>query len=81
MLIRIPKGWELPERDAASEEIFRNRRRRFLKTAGVAGMAGAAAAWGLTQRTQKVTADEPLPDYPPLPAPRNDRYIVDRPVP
>ena len=44
-------------------------------------MAGAAAAWGLTQRTKKVTADEPLPDYPPMPAPRNDRYIVDRPVP
>jgi len=27
MLIRIPKPWEIPEREAAPERIYRNRRR------------------------------------------------------
>ena len=40
--IRSPKGWELPERLAASEDTFRNRR-KIMKAAG-AGLLAAGAA-------------------------------------
>jgi methionine sulfoxide reductase catalytic subunit len=43
MLIRIPKGWEIPERDATPEHIYLNRR-SLLKAAGFAGMEGLLAA-------------------------------------
>ncbi len=91
MLIKTPHGWELPERDAAPEGVFRaphrrqgfggQARRRFLKYAGFAGLAGAATAWGMTQRGVKVIAPEDFPEYAPMPAPRNGKYTVDRPVP
>lgn len=90
MLIRKPKGWEIPESQAAPEEIFQNRprpsqvgegRRRFLQTLGVAGLAGAATACGLDSFLYRVSADDNFPSYPPLPAPRNGKYTVDRPIP
>ena len=82
MLIRIPKGWEIAERDAAREDVYKNRR-RFLKGLGVAGLAGAAAAAGLSDFDflYRVSADGKFPSYPPLPAPRNGKYTVDRPIP
>ena len=81
MLIRIPRGWEIPERDATPEGLYRGRR-SFLKTLGVAGLAGAATACGVDGLVNNgVSASEPLPGYSPLPAARNDRYTVDRPIP
>ena len=39
--IRRRRGWELPEREATPEEVFLNRR-RFLRSAGLAGLGLAA---------------------------------------
>ena len=83
MLIRIPKGWELPEREAAPEEVFKGRRRflQALGIAGVAGTAGALTACGLDNFLYRVSANGPTQTYPPMPAQRNPRYTVDRPIP
>ena len=41
MLIKIPRGWEIPEREATSESTFWNRR-QILKAAGFVGLGGMA---------------------------------------
>src|SRR5512142_346955 len=68
MLIRKRRGWELPERAATDETVFRDRR-RLLKglaagpiLAGVPWVPARAAEGGL------------------YPAKRNDTYKIDRPV-
>jgi sulfoxide reductase catalytic subunit YedY len=43
MFIRIPKRWEIPEREAAPQSVFRSRR-RFLRTGALAASALAGAA-------------------------------------
>ena len=42
--IRVPRGWEIPERSATPEKVFRSRR-RFLREAGIL-VLGAATACG-----------------------------------
>ncbi len=63
MLIRIPKGWEIPERDATPESVF-VRRREVLKTASLAGIGVLAAKAADTpypaQRNTQYTLDRPL---------------------
>lgn len=65
MLIKIPKGWEIPERDATPESTYMNRR-QLLAAAGFlsAGtlLQGATSGSGL------------------YPAKRNDKFTLDRPV-
>jgi sulfoxide reductase catalytic subunit YedY len=65
MLIRIPKGWELPEREATPEHIYVNRR-QILNAAGFLGatslLSGAVDSKG------------------PYPAKRNPEFTLDRPV-
>jgi sulfoxide reductase catalytic subunit YedY len=65
MLIRIPKGWEIPESEATPEHVFLNRR-SLLKAAGFFGMEGLLAA----------AAKEGSP----YPAKRNPEFTLDRPV-
>src|SRR5260370_29367784 len=43
MLIRVPKGWEIPEREAVPEDIYLNRR-QLLLAAGFFGMEGLLSA-------------------------------------
>ncbi len=43
MLIRTPRGWEIPEREATPEHIFLNRR-QILQAAGFLGMSGLLQA-------------------------------------
>lgn len=43
MLIKIPRGWEIPEREATPEHVYLNRR-QILKTAGFLGMEGLLQA-------------------------------------
>lgn len=65
MLIKIPQGWELPEREATPEHVYLNRR-NLLKAAGFFGMEGLlAAAAG---------------DKGPYPAKRNPDFKLDRPL-
>ncbi|RMF60446.1 MAG: protein-methionine-sulfoxide reductase catalytic subunit MsrP [Calditrichaeota bacterium] len=85
-LIKIPKGWELPEREVTPEDVYINRR-RFLKTMGFSGLG----AWGLlmgclnkSSEAQPQVSDDvrrtiPKP-APPYLAPRNPKYTVDRPI-
>jgi len=76
MLIRKKRGWELPERMATSEAVFRDRR-RLLKglAAGPIFVAGLAA--GLGSRAFAADADPSAELYP---AKRNDKYALDRPL-
>jgi sulfoxide reductase catalytic subunit YedY len=75
MLVKRKKGWELPERNATPEDIFRNRR-HFLKSLA-AGSVGAAAASSLPISGALAAAD---PNEGLYPAKRNDAYKVDRPI-
>ncbi|APF38134.1 Periplasmic DMSO/TMAO reductase YedYZ, molybdopterin-dependent catalytic subunit [Chelatococcus sambhunathii] len=68
MLIRTQPGWRLPESVATSEAIFFDRR-SFL--AGAAGLVMLGA--GRTARAQEAAAGL-------YPAPRNERFVLDRSV-
>lgn len=77
--VRIPRGWEIPERDATPEAVWRDRR-RILKAMGLGALSGlgiGTSACGLSVEgfeggeARVVTG---LGDL--LPAPRNDRYMV-----
>ncbi|RCK44752.1 oxidoreductase [Thalassospira profundimaris] len=75
MLIRIRKGWEIPERETTPEAIYRNRR-KFIQ--GIAaGTIGAAAS---TLPFGRAFAQAALPNADLYPAKRNDAYTVDRPI-
>lgn len=65
MLIKIPKGWELPEREATPERTYLNRR-QILQAAGFLGVEGLLAA---------ATGDKS-----PYPAKRNPEFKPDVPV-
>src|SRR5690242_16037729 len=64
MLIKIPRGWEIPERDATPEHVYLNRR-NLLKAAGFLGMSALLEAGEGNN---------------PYPAKRNPEYTLDRPI-
>ena len=79
MLIKTIPGWSLPERKATPENVFWNRQ-KFSKRAATGAILGATGislgnnlfvskGWG---------AEDPLADL--FPAPRNKRYVLDRPL-
>ena len=86
MLIKRPKGWELPERLATPESVYLNRR-SLLRGLGIGtalASTGMLAACG-----DEAAADNEavqLADLPPdpsaglYPVNRNERYTVDRPI-
>src|SRR5215831_7367672 len=65
MLIKIPRGWEIPEREATPEHVFMNRR-EVLAAAGFFGMEGLLRAANETRT--------------PFPAKRNADFVLDRPI-
>jgi len=65
MLIKIPKGWEIPEREATPERIYLNRR-QILLGAGFLGVQSLLRA--ATESTV------------PYPAHRNPEFVLDRPL-
>ena len=70
--LKIPKGWEIPEREAAPEHVYLNRRlnrRKFLAALGLSSIA----AGGILPRSV-LGADSPYP------AKRNPEYPLDRPM-
>jgi sulfoxide reductase catalytic subunit YedY len=67
MLIRIPKGWEIPEREATPEAAFLNRR-QILAAAGFLG--------GLLETEDAARADSKSL----YPAKRNPEFTLDRPI-
>lgn len=93
-MVKIPGGWEIPEREATPEEIFRSRR-RFLRDAGLLALGAAVGCSppgpgdDLPSTRPAITGD-PVPpadlkgipqDVLDLyPARRVDDYVLDRPV-
>jgi len=71
------RGWEIPERLATPEHLFFDRR-AFLAATG-ATIAGAAALSSGAARAQRVS-DLPDPTAGLYPVPRNEKYVLDRPV-
>ncbi|GGK24465.1 protein-methionine-sulfoxide reductase catalytic subunit MsrP [Salinarimonas ramus] len=71
MLIKRPRGWELPESAATPESVWLSRRSLM---AGGAGMIGAAALPRLAQAQES----DPTADL--YPAPQDPRFTLDRPV-
>lgn len=59
MLIKIPRGWEIPEREATPESVYRNRR-AFLKAAGFAGLGSLLAAAAPPKRNDKYELDRAI---------------------
>jgi len=80
LLIRVPKGWETAEREVTPEAIYKGRR-RFLQ-----GAAGSLAGLGLAGVGLKTWLDILAPpptvaqNLPALPAQRNPKYTVERPI-
>lgn len=58
MLIKIPKDWEIPEREATPERVFLNRR-ALLKAAGFLGVRGLLGA-AEVKRNPEFTLDRPI---------------------
>lgn len=58
MLIKVPPGWHIPERDATPESVYWNRR-RWLAAAGF-GAAGPLLAQQGVRRNPEFTLDRPL---------------------
>lgn len=77
MLLRIPKPWELPERAATPESIYRERR-RFLRNAALAAGAGLLAPAPVF----RAAVEQAEPGYRPLEAPRSPRFnhVEGRPI-
>ncbi len=68
MLIKVPRGWEIPEREATPESVFHGRR-EILKGMGFVGMSAL-----LGQAAEAAIGADLYP------AKRNPRYKLDRPV-
>ena len=77
MLIRVKRGWELPDSAATPEHLFLQRRR--LLQAAAAGPVLLAAA-SLPGRAAWAAKEEAPPWSDLYPVKRNERYALDRPV-
>ena len=73
MLIRRNKGWEIPEREATPEAVYKNRR-QFLKGIAAGSIGASAAAMPLGSALAQGTS--PTADL--YPVTRNPAYTVDR---
>ncbi|NIR52790.1 protein-methionine-sulfoxide reductase catalytic subunit MsrP [candidate division KSB1 bacterium] len=87
-LIKIPKGWRLPESEVTPEDVYMNRR-KFLKALGFSGLGAWSLFAGCVERSSEAEAQEsglkavrrsiPEPS-PPYPVSRNPEFKVQRPI-
>ena len=77
MLIKNPRGWELPESAATPESMFLNRR-ELMKGLAAGPILAAGSVPFLTEDV--FAADPPDPSLKLYPAKRNETYKVDRPI-
>ncbi len=75
MLVKVKKGWEIPERDATPEDTYLNRR-EIVKALGVAPVVAAGASMLPTGAALAVTDDDPSAGL--YPVSRNETYTVER---
>ena len=83
MLIKVKRGWELPEAAATPEAVFRDRRRLLKAVAAgpiLLGSAGLLSACEEADSAQLATAPEPDPSASLYPLTRNLRYRLDREI-
>ena len=78
MLVKVKRGWELPESAATPEHVFRNRRR--LCQAIAAGPVLLAAGGPLTAAVLRADDSAADPSASLYPVPQNPRYTLDRPL-
>lgn len=76
MLIKTPKGWEIPEAAATPESVFMNRRQ--LMKGAAAGTVALAAGSILSGRALAATEDDPSASL--YPFDRNPRYTIERDI-
>jgi methionine sulfoxide reductase catalytic subunit len=77
MLIKVRRGWEIPESQATPEAVFHDRR-NLLKTLGMGSLlAATGASLPLGAAFAEVAADPSAGLYP---VKRNDKYKLDRPL-
>lgn len=74
MLIKVKKGWELPESAVTPESVYMNRR-AFMATAAAGTIAGGALLGGRRALAQDEAAWSDL-----YPVPTNEAYTVDREI-
>ena len=77
MLIRNPRGWELPESMATLEAVFHDRRQLIKGLAAGTILASASPLFAPRIALGAVDEDPSAPLYP---VPRNERYMLDRPL-
>jgi methionine sulfoxide reductase catalytic subunit len=75
MLIKMRRGWELPESAATPEAVFRERR-RLIKGLGAGSLLAATSPW-LLAAVARAAAPGEDPSAGLYPVARNDRYQVD----
>jgi len=77
MLIKVKRGWEIPESEATPEAVFVNRR-SLLKAMGMGSLlAATGAALPAGAAFADAAADPSAGLYP---VKRNDKYTLDRPI-
>lgn len=80
MRIKIREGWEIPEREVTPEAVYLNRR-QFLWGASAAALGiGGMFVPSAGARARKRDLAQELAALPPLVAPRNRIYTVERPI-
>lgn len=77
MLIKRPRGWEIPERLATDENVYLNRR-SFVAGAGTIAAAGMIGADRALATHPETNPDDPTNDL--YPATRNEAYTIERDI-
>jgi sulfoxide reductase catalytic subunit YedY len=77
MLVKVKRGWEIPESEATPEAAFLNRR-NLLKAMGMGSLAAAAGA--LLPARAAFAEDAADPSAGLYPAKRDEKYTLDRPI-
>jgi methionine sulfoxide reductase catalytic subunit len=79
MLIKVKRGWEIPENRATPESVFHNRR-DLLKALGMGSLLATAGAGLGVPRALAEAKAETDPSAGLYPVKRNDKYKLDRPI-
>jgi sulfoxide reductase catalytic subunit YedY len=77
MLVKVKRGWELPESEATPEDVFL-RRREIVKALGIAPALAATASVLPAGLANAEASIDPTADL--YPVPRNEKYTVERDI-
>ncbi len=86
MLIRRPRGWEIPESEVTPEHVFLNRRQFLRTTSGAIAGAAAFSVAGCGEAAEEAAGDAATEKQlnaqaaKLYPYPRNEAFVADRPV-